>query len=140
MPTSRLMQENLPNVPHRRRIAAQRSQNVGKIVESWTLRGRDARIDNTQRLEMFQAESKWEMSDKRKGEDMSALENFSGKREATRRQFLTRSAGIAAAVGSTQRLSIASSANVAGSGRLVACTGPRSHRLSPSECGLSGPG
>ncbi len=61
MPTSRLMQENLPNVPHRRRIAARRSRNVGKIVESGTLRGRDARIDNTQRLEMFQAESKWEM-------------------------------------------------------------------------------
>jgi predicted dehydrogenase len=67
---------------------------------------------------MFQAESKWEMSDKRKGEDMSALENSSGKREATRRQFLTRSAGIAAAAGLTQRLSIASSANVAGSDSL----------------------
>ena len=61
MPTSRLIQENLPNVPHRRRIAARRSRNVGKLVESSTLRGHDTIIDNTQRLEMFQAESKWEI-------------------------------------------------------------------------------
>ena len=39
MPTSRLMQENLPNVPHRRRIAARRSRNVGEIVKSWTREG-----------------------------------------------------------------------------------------------------
>jgi len=46
---SRLIQENLPNVPHRRRIAARRSRNVGEIVESSTLRGHDTIIDNTQR-------------------------------------------------------------------------------------------
>ena len=33
----------------------------GKIVESWTLRGRDARIDTIRRLGMFQAEFEWEM-------------------------------------------------------------------------------
>ena len=50
-------------VGKRRRIAVRRSRNVGEIVESWTLRGRDARIDNTQRLEMFQAHPKWEIPD-----------------------------------------------------------------------------
>ena len=33
----------------------------GDIVETWTLRGRDAKLDNTQRVEMFRAESKGEM-------------------------------------------------------------------------------
>ena len=49
---------------------------------------------------------------------MSAAEKSSGKGETTRRQFLTRSAGIAAAAGLTERLSIARSANVAGSDSL----------------------
>ena len=43
------------------RPAVRRSRNVGKTVERSTLRGRDARIDNVRCLEMFQAESKWEM-------------------------------------------------------------------------------
>ncbi len=40
------------------KAAERRSRNVWKIVASLILRGRDARIDNIQFLEMFQAEAK----------------------------------------------------------------------------------
>ncbi len=51
---SGLMQGNLPKVPHRRRVVVRRSRSIGRIVESWTLRGRDARINDIRCLERFQ--------------------------------------------------------------------------------------
>jgi hypothetical protein len=58
------MQEKLPDTPRRKRKAARQSRNVRKVIASFTLRGRNIIIANIRSLKMFQAEAKWEMSDK----------------------------------------------------------------------------
>ncbi|MCP4785344.1 MAG: hypothetical protein GY903_30350 [Fuerstiella sp.] len=57
---------NLPTPCFQREISfwierVRRSRSVVEIVESSPLQGRFAKVNITQRLEMFQTESKWEM-------------------------------------------------------------------------------
>ena len=61
---SRLMQENMSDVPHPRRAAKRQPRNVVKIVTKLTLRERNAKLANIRSLEMFQVQAIWEISDK----------------------------------------------------------------------------
>jgi transposase InsO family protein len=59
---SRLMQDNMSDVPHPRRAEKRQPRNVVKIVTKLTLRERNAKLANIRSLEMFQVQAIWEIS------------------------------------------------------------------------------